>query len=33
VYLRAAATGTPRLLPAAEIEAVAAKLVSYGQRR
>ena len=32
VYLRAAAAGTPRLLPADEIEAVAAKLASYGQR-
>ncbi|HTZ27502.1 MAG TPA: class II aldolase/adducin family protein [Streptosporangiaceae bacterium] len=32
VYLRAAAAGTPRLLPPAEIEAVAAKLASYGQR-
>jgi len=33
VYLRAAAAGTPRLLPPAEIEAVAAKLAGYGQRR
>jgi L-fuculose-phosphate aldolase len=33
VYLRAAAAGTPRLLPPDEIEAVAAKLASYGQRR
>ena len=32
VYLHAAAAGTPRLLPADEIEAVAAKLASYGQR-
>jgi L-fuculose-phosphate aldolase len=32
VYLRAAAVGTPRLLPPGEIEAVAAKLASYGQR-
>ena len=32
VYLRAAAAGTPRLLPPDEIEAVAAKLTSYGQR-
>jgi L-fuculose-phosphate aldolase len=32
VYLRAAAAGTPRLLPPDEIEAVAAKLASYGQR-
>lgn len=32
VYLRAAAAGTPRLLPPEEIEAVAAKLTSYGQR-
>jgi L-fuculose-phosphate aldolase len=33
VYLRASAAGTPRLLPPGEIEAVAAKLASYGQRR
>ncbi|HET6187865.1 MAG TPA: class II aldolase/adducin family protein [Trebonia sp.] len=32
VYLRAAAAGAPRLLPPGEIEAVAAKLASYGQR-
>jgi L-fuculose-phosphate aldolase len=32
VYLRAAAAGTPRLLPPGEIEAVSAKLASYGQR-
>jgi L-fuculose-phosphate aldolase len=32
VYLRAAAAGTPRLLPPGEIEAVAAKLAGYGQR-
>ena len=32
VYLRACAAGTPRLLPPEEIEAVAAKLASYGQR-
>ena len=32
VYLRAAAAGTPRLLPPGEIEAVAARLASYGQR-
>jgi L-fuculose-phosphate aldolase len=32
VYLRAAAAGVPRLLPAAEIAAVAAKLAGYGQR-
>ena len=32
VYLRAAAAGTPRLLPPGEIQAVAAKLASYGQR-
>jgi L-fuculose-phosphate aldolase len=32
VYLRAAAAGQPRLLPPAEIEAVAAKLGGYGQR-
>ena len=31
VYLRAAAAGTPRLLPPGEIETVAAKLASYGQ--
>ena len=31
VYLRAAAAGTPRLLPPGEIEAVAAKLARYGQ--
>jgi L-fuculose-phosphate aldolase len=33
VYLRASAAGTPRLLPPAEITAVAAKLAGYGQRR
>jgi L-fuculose-phosphate aldolase len=33
VYLRAAAAGQPRLLPPAEIEAVAAKLTGYGQPR
>jgi len=33
VYLRAAATGAPRLLPPTEIEAVAVKLAGYGQRR
>lgn len=32
VYLRAAAAGTPRLLPPEEIEVVAAKLAGYGQR-
>jgi L-fuculose-phosphate aldolase len=32
VYLRAAAAGQPRLLPPAEIEAVAARLTGYGQR-
>jgi L-fuculose-phosphate aldolase len=32
VYLRAAAAGQPRLLPPAEIEAVAAKLAGYGQK-
>jgi L-fuculose-phosphate aldolase len=32
VYLRAAAAGQPRLLPPAEIEAVAAKLAGYGPR-
>ncbi len=31
VYLRAIAAGTPRLLPAEEIELVAAKLAGYGQ--
>lgn len=31
VYLRAAAAGTPRLLPASEIRRVAAKLSTYGQ--
>jgi len=32
VYLRAAAAGTPRLLPPAEIDRVVAKLATYGQR-
>ena len=32
VYLRASSAGTPRLLPAAEIAAVAAKLTGYGQQ-
>jgi L-fuculose-phosphate aldolase len=32
VCLRASSAGTPRLLPAAEITAVAAKLAGYGQR-
>jgi L-fuculose-phosphate aldolase len=32
LYLRASAAGTPRLLPAAEIEAVAVKLAGYGQQ-
>ena len=32
VYLRASAAGTPRLLPTAEIAAVAAKLAGYGQQ-
>ena len=32
VYLRAASAGTPRLLPPAEIAAVAGKLAGYGQR-
>jgi L-fuculose-phosphate aldolase len=32
VYLRAAAAGQPRLLPADEIEKVMAKLAGYGQR-
>jgi L-fuculose-phosphate aldolase len=31
VYLRAASAGTPRLLPPAEIAAVAARLAGYGQ--
>jgi L-fuculose-phosphate aldolase len=33
VYLRAAAAGTPRLLPAAEIDRVAGKFAGYGQSR
>ena len=33
VYLRASAAGSPRLLPAAELDAVAAKLAGYGQQR
>ncbi len=33
LYLRATAAGTPRLLPPAEIDAVAARLAAYGQRR
>jgi L-fuculose-phosphate aldolase len=32
VYLRASSAGTPRLLPLAEISAVAVKLAGYGQR-
>ncbi|HEX4833488.1 MAG TPA: class II aldolase/adducin family protein [Trebonia sp.] len=32
VYLRAAAAGRPRLLPAAEIDTVVARLATYGQR-
>ncbi len=32
LYLRATAAGQPRLLPPEEIEAVAAKLATYGQR-
>jgi L-fuculose-phosphate aldolase len=32
VYLRAAAAGSPRLLPAAELAAVAAKMAGYGQK-
>src|SRR5689334_597522 len=32
VYLRAASAGTPRLLPPAEIAAVAEKLAGYGRR-
>jgi L-fuculose-phosphate aldolase len=31
VYLRASSAGTPRLLPAAEIAAVAVKMTGYGQ--
>ncbi|MGH3170138.1 MAG: class II aldolase/adducin family protein [Trebonia sp.] len=33
VYLRATSAGTPRLLPPEEIEAVAAKIATYGPRR
>jgi L-fuculose-phosphate aldolase len=33
VYLRALPGGAPRVLPAAEIELVAAKLAAYGQQR
>jgi L-fuculose-phosphate aldolase len=32
VYLRASSVGSPRLLPAAEIDAVGAKMAGYGQR-
>ena len=32
VYLRASSAGMPRLLPAAEIEAVGVKMAGYGQR-
>ena len=32
VYLRAITAGTPRLLPAAEIDLVAGKLAGYGQQ-
>jgi L-fuculose-phosphate aldolase len=32
VYLRAAAAGRPRLLPAQEIATVVRKMASYGQR-
>jgi L-fuculose-phosphate aldolase len=32
VYLRASSAGTPRLLPDAEIAAVAVKMAGYGQR-
>jgi L-fuculose-phosphate aldolase len=32
VYLRASSAGPPRLLPAAEIDAVGAKMAGYGQR-
>jgi L-fuculose-phosphate aldolase len=33
VYLRASAAGSPRLLPAAELDRVAAKLAGYGRQR
>jgi L-fuculose-phosphate aldolase len=33
VYLRASAAGSPRLLPAAELDAVAIKMAGYGQHR
>ena len=33
VYLRAAAVGTPRLVPPAEIDRVVGKFASYGQQR
>ena len=32
VYLRASSAGSPRLLPAVEIDAVAVKMAGYGQR-
>jgi L-fuculose-phosphate aldolase len=32
VYLRASSAGSPRLLPAAEIDAVGVKMAGYGQR-
>ena len=32
VYLRASSAGSPRLLPAVEIDAVAVKMAEYGQR-
>ena len=32
VYLRASSAGSPRLLPAAEIDAVTVKMAEYGQR-
>jgi L-fuculose-phosphate aldolase len=33
VYLRASAAGSPRLLPAAELDTVAVKMAGYGQHR
>jgi L-fuculose-phosphate aldolase len=33
VYLRASAAGSPRLLPSAELDAVAVKMAGYGQHR
>jgi L-fuculose-phosphate aldolase len=32
VYLRAISAGSPRILPAGEIDLVAGKLAAYGQR-